>query len=82
MESSMKRNTEKAEVGSARKETNDPSQKRSKQNKEISTGDTINEDETQIVRKEAYLEVETQRLLRELLQNQNQKEIFPSYDSA
>jgi ssDNA-binding Zn-finger/Zn-ribbon topoisomerase 1 len=50
--------------------------------KEISLGTSDIEDETQLERREAYVEVETQKLLRDLLQNETREEIVPSYEPA
>jgi len=84
MEFPMKRGAEKkVEAEKAKKETKDPSQKiRPKQSKEISISDPDIEDENQFERKEAYLEVETQKLLRDLLHDQEHQEVIPSYDPA
>ena len=54
----------------------------SKQNKEISIGAPDIEDEIQLERREAYVEVETQKLLRDLLHNEAREEVIPSYDPA
>ena len=54
----------------------------SKQNKEISIGAPDIEDEIQLERREAYVEVETQKLLRELLSKETREEVVPSYDPA
>ena len=54
----------------------------SKQDKEISLGTSDIEDEIQLERREAYVEVETQKLLRELLSNEDREEIVPSYHPA
>ena len=71
--------TSEAEL--AKKETKESLQKpRSKQTRELLITDPDIEDETQLERKEAYVEVETQKLLRELLHNQEYQELTPSYD--
>jgi hypothetical protein len=54
----------------------------SDKSKEISIGAPDIEDEIQLERREAYVEVETQKLLRELLRNETREEIVPSYDPA
>jgi hypothetical protein len=54
----------------------------SKQNKEVTIGAPDIEDEIQLERREAYVEVETQKLLRDLLHNEAREEIIPSYDPA
>lgn len=50
--------------------------------KEISVGTADIEDEIQLERREAYVEAETQKLLRELLSNEAREEIVPQYDPA
>src|SRR4030066_116323 len=54
----------------------------SKQNKEISIGAPDIEDEIQLERREAYVEVETQKLLRDLLHNEAREEVIPSSHPA
>src|SRR4030066_591826 len=54
----------------------------SKQNKEISIGAPDIEDEIKLERREAYVEVETQKLLRDLLHNEAREEAIPSSDPA
>ena len=71
---------EKDKQGSERKA---PAPKKdSNRTKEISLGAPDIEDEIQLERREAYVEVETQKLLRELLRNETREEIVPSYDPA
>ncbi len=53
-----------------------------KKNIEIAIGAPDIEDESQLERREAYIETETQKLLRELLHNETKEEIIPSYDPA
>ena len=48
--------------------------------KEILIGAPDIEDEIQLERREAYVELETQKLLRELLKDGSKKEIIPTYD--
>jgi hypothetical protein len=48
--------------------------------KELSIGSPEIEDEIQLERREAYVEIETQKLLRELLRNGSKEEIIPAYD--
>jgi hypothetical protein len=80
MELTMKKDAETKANGNLAKE---PSPKQnSKQNKEISIGAPDIEDEIQLERREAYVEVETQKLLRELLLKEAREEVIPSYDPA
>lgn len=65
------------------KEENKPNPyKPSSNTKEIQIGAPDIEDEIQLERREAYIELETQRLLRELLKDGSRKEIIPTYDPA
>ena len=84
MNQPMKRDTETKDNANAAKggQQASPQKAHSKPDKEIHIGAPDIEDEIQLERREAYLEVETQRLLRELLRIEPQEEIIPSYDPA
>jgi predicted RNA-binding Zn-ribbon protein involved in translation (DUF1610 family) len=87
----MSGNTKKTET-TMRKEietnatTNKPEESKAEPNKpasnakEIQIGAPDIEDEIQLERREAYVELETQKLLRELLKEGSKKEIIPIYD--
>jgi DNA-directed RNA polymerase subunit RPC12/RpoP len=84
MELPMRKDAQKkTETEKTKKTAKDTSEKpRLKSTREISIGDQEMEDEDQLERKEAYIEVETQRLLRDLLHNSEHQEVLPSYDPA
>jgi Zn finger protein HypA/HybF involved in hydrogenase expression len=79
MEKTMKPGAETNGKTTPAKETPKASSNKSK---EISLGAPDIEDEIQLERREAYVEVETQKLLRELIKNETREEIVPSYDPA
>ena len=80
----MKRDAEtKSDAKMAKEERKDSKPKAEyKKSKEIAIGTPDIEDEIQLERREAYIETETQKLLRELLQDEAQEEIIPFYDPA
>ena len=57
-----------------------PNNKSNANNKELTIGAPDIEDEIELERREAYVELETQTLLRDLLRNDAKEEIIPTYD--